>query len=70
MRAHDNVPDDNSPNADAEADLIPMFADSMRIIPCQDVTVVDIEHTLTSKTRFVSPQNVVKKELIRSVLMS
>jgi hypothetical protein len=32
IRAHDYIPDDNTPNADAESDLIPTFADSMRII--------------------------------------
>jgi hypothetical protein len=57
--AHDNVPDDTSPKADAEADLIPTFADSKRIIPCPEVTVVDVEHTITRKTRFVCPQNIV-----------
>jgi hypothetical protein len=40
--AHDNVPDDTNPDADAEADLIPTFASSMRIIPCPGVTVVYI----------------------------
>jgi hypothetical protein len=63
-------PDDTNPNADAEADLIPTFADSVRITPCPEVTVVDAEHTLTRKTRFVCPQNIAQKELIRSVLMS
>jgi hypothetical protein len=58
-RAHDNIPDDTSPNADAEADLVPTFKDGMRIFPCPEVTVVDPEHTLTSKTHFVCPQNFV-----------
>jgi hypothetical protein len=31
--AHDYVPDDSSPNIDAEVDLIPSFMDSARIIP-------------------------------------
>jgi hypothetical protein len=39
--AHNNVPDNTSPNTDAEADLIPMFVDSIRIIPCPEVTVVN-----------------------------
>jgi hypothetical protein len=59
MGAHDNDPDDTSPNADAEADLIPTLADSMRIIPCPEVTAVDVEHILTRKIHFVCPQNVV-----------
>jgi hypothetical protein len=59
MGAHDNVPDDTSPNTDAAADSIPMFEDSMRIIPCPPVTVVVAEHDLTPETRFVCPQNVV-----------
>jgi hypothetical protein len=46
------------PNADAEADLIKKFADSMRIIPCPEVTVVDVEHTLTRKMRSICPHNV------------
>jgi hypothetical protein len=39
------------------------FEDNMRIIRCQKVTVVDIEHTLMPKTCFTSAQNV---EPIRS----
>jgi hypothetical protein len=31
----------------AEAVLIPMFGDSRRIVPCPEVTVADVEHTLT-----------------------
>jgi hypothetical protein len=45
-RAHDNAPDDSSPNADVEA----------------EVTVVDVEHTLMRKTRFVCPHNVMVKK--------
>jgi hypothetical protein len=41
-------PDDVWPNAEAEADLIPTFADSVRIVPCPEVTVVDGEQALTS----------------------
>jgi hypothetical protein len=58
MWAHNRVPYDSSPSTDAEGDLIPMFMDSMRIIPCPEVTVVDVEHTLTYKTCIVCPQNV------------
>jgi hypothetical protein len=43
--AHDNVPDDSSPNADA--DLVPTFAD--RIIRCRNVTVVDGEYTMSTE---------------------
>jgi hypothetical protein len=46
MEAHDNVPDDSSPNTNAEADLIATFTDSVRIIPFPEVTVVGIKHTL------------------------
>jgi hypothetical protein len=58
MGAHDNVPDDSSPNADGETDFIPTSADSTRITPCREVTVVDTEHTLTGKTCFVCPLDV------------
>jgi hypothetical protein len=44
-----------------EVDLILTYADSMRIIPCPEVT-----HTLTLKICFFSPHSV----LIRSVLMA
>jgi hypothetical protein len=50
-------PDDSCSRTDAEAVLIPMFAGSMRIIACPEVTVVDVEHTLTHKTWLVCPQN-------------
>jgi hypothetical protein len=33
--------------------LIPTFAVNMRTFPCPEVTVVDAEHTLTLKIRFV-----------------
>jgi hypothetical protein len=55
---HDNISDDTTTNAEAAADFIPTFADSMRIIPCPEVTVVDVEDTLT-RIWLVSPQNVV-----------
>jgi hypothetical protein len=67
--ADDNVPDDSSPNADTETVFIPTYIDSMRIIPCLEVTVVDDEYTLTRKI-CVWPENVKTKKLIRSVLMS
>jgi hypothetical protein len=35
--AHDNVPDDTSPDADTEVYLIPTFAHSMKIILCPEV---------------------------------
>jgi hypothetical protein len=50
MWAHSSVPDDSSPYTDGEADLMLMFVDSMRIIPCPEMTVVDVEHTLTYKS--------------------
>lgn len=59
LNVNDNVPDDTRPNAEAEAEanLTPTFAKRMKIIPCPEVTVVDVEHTLTRKTHFVCPQN-------------
>jgi hypothetical protein len=54
LGAHDNVPDDSSPNAD----LITTFAGSMWIIPHPEVTVLDIGHTLKRKACFVYLQNV------------
>lgn len=57
--ARNNVPDDVSPNADAEAHLISTFADNIRIIPCPEVTGVNVERTPRRKTRFACPQNVV-----------
>jgi hypothetical protein len=63
-RDHDSVPDDTSPNA--EADLMPTFVDSMRIFPCPEVAVVDVEHTFTRERHLVCPQ----EDLIRGVLMS
>ena len=38
------MPGDFSPNDGAEAELICMFADSIRIIPCPVVVVVGAEH--------------------------
>lgn len=43
--AHGIVPGDSSLNADA--DLVPTFADRMMIIPCQGLRPVDVEHTFT-----------------------
>jgi hypothetical protein len=56
----------------AEAGLTPIFAKSMRIIPCPEVTVVDVQHTITRKTCFVCPQYdiYVYKDLLCSVLIS
>jgi hypothetical protein len=54
---------------DAEADLIPMFTDRMLIIPYPEMIAVGVEHTLTRKTYFVFPRNVMQKLVIRSVLM-
>jgi hypothetical protein len=54
---HIRVFDVTSPNANAEEDLIPTFVDSIRIISCLEVIVVDVVHTPTSKTCFVCPEN-------------
>jgi hypothetical protein len=51
-KIHDNVPDDTSPNVDAGVDVIPTFKDSMRIMMCPEVTVVDAEHTSHVKHAF------------------
>lgn len=48
-QAQDKVSDDSSPNADIEADLIPMFTDRMGVILCPEVTRI---------THFICPQNV------------
>jgi hypothetical protein len=66
---HCIVSSDSIPNADTEEDLKPIFMDSMRIILCPEVTVVDVSHTVTCKACFISPQNVTYKELMCSVLM-
>jgi hypothetical protein len=39
-----------------------MVAGSLRIIPCPDVIVVDVEHTFTNKTYFICPHNVPSKK--------
>jgi hypothetical protein len=52
---HNNVPGDSSPKADAEADLVPMFTGSRRIIPYPEV---DGDDTLTRITCFLCPQNI------------
>jgi hypothetical protein len=44
--ADTDVPDNSSPNNDAEADMIPMSMDNMKIMPHPEVTIVDIEHTV------------------------
>jgi hypothetical protein len=44
-----------------------MFTDSMRIIPCLVVTVVDIEHTLTRRTCHVSTEYYVKRSYSQHV---
>jgi hypothetical protein len=48
-----------SPNSDPEADCIPTFPGSIRIISCPELTVVDAEYILTCKTYLVSLQNIV-----------
>jgi hypothetical protein len=54
-----SVLDDTRPNIDAEVDLIQMFVDSVRITPCPEVTLVDLEHNSIRKTGLVGPQTVV-----------
>jgi hypothetical protein len=56
--AHGSIPDNSSSNDEAEVDFLPMFAGSMRIILCSEVTVVGVEHALTCKICFVCPWNV------------
>jgi hypothetical protein len=46
-------PYDSSLNADAE-----VVADSMRIVPCLEVTVLDAEHIFTRETLFLCQQTV------------
>jgi hypothetical protein len=69
-RGHDNVPDNSSQHADAEAKFILMFVDSTRIIPGPVATVVGVEHIIKCETWFLCPRNDMKKEHIHSVLMS
>jgi hypothetical protein len=49
MGAHDIDFDDSTQNADAEADLIPTFTISMRIVRFSKVSIMDAEHSLTYK---------------------
>jgi hypothetical protein len=49
--------------------LTPKVMDSMRIIPCPELIVVGVEHTLMRKTCFAYSQNIMEEELICSVLM-
>lgn len=37
---------------------MPMFAVGVGIVPSTEVTAVDVEHTLTCKTRSICPQGV------------
>jgi hypothetical protein len=43
-------------------DLIPQFAETVRIIPSPEVTVVDVEHTFTCVIHFICPHNIMKIE--------
>jgi hypothetical protein len=43
---------------DAEVYLIPMFPDTISIIPCPKATVAVVEHNFIAKARFVCPENV------------
>jgi hypothetical protein len=47
----------------------PHHADNTRVISCSDVTVVNVEQTLTHET-LACPLKYVHKELISSVLVS
>jgi hypothetical protein len=56
---HESVTEDYSPNADTQADLNPKFGDNMRIVPCQEMIVVDVEHNLKCKACNACPQNII-----------
>jgi hypothetical protein len=56
MGVHDDIHDRASQNY-AEAVLIPVFADSMRITPCPATAVVNFKHTF-DKTCLICPQTV------------
>jgi hypothetical protein len=58
------TPIDSSPNADAEANFIPTFRDSMRIISCQKVNVIGIEHTHTQNILLLSIEYYVIRALM------
>jgi hypothetical protein len=67
--ANDSVPDDSSPNADAEAGLIPTLADSTWIIPRPEATYADVEHYFTRKTRACTERCVKGSYLQRVVVV-
>jgi hypothetical protein len=46
-----------------------MFTDRTRIILCQEVTIVDVEHTLMLEPFFLCLENGTLKELMCSVIM-
>jgi hypothetical protein len=45
-------------------ELIPTFADRMRIIPWPLMTRVSTEHTIKRKVCFICPRNILQKKLI------
>jgi hypothetical protein len=54
--AHNNVPDNTSPNVYSEVGLIPTFMDIM-ITLCPAITAVDSEHTFIRRICFTYTQN-------------
>jgi hypothetical protein len=56
----DNVSRDSSPDADVEEDMIPPVRGYKEDFTGLEVTVVDIEHSLTHIIHFVCPQNIMK----------
>jgi hypothetical protein len=53
------IPHSTSQEVDTNVDMIPKHVDSMKTLPCPEVTAVDMKHNLTYKTFFICPQNIV-----------
>jgi hypothetical protein len=52
---------DTNPNVETKAHSVDNFMDVMRVILCQELTIVDAEHTPSNKVRFECPQNILQK---------
>jgi hypothetical protein len=61
MGVHDIFLGDFKLNANLEADFIDPFTGNMRIIPCPEVPVLEVEHTLMCKACLVCGHNIMQK---------
>jgi hypothetical protein len=59
MGVQENVVYDFSPSAEAETDLIAMFPENKRIIPCPEVPTLGVEYALSSRTCFICQKNII-----------